>query len=515
VRLWKKELLEMKLLYKYYICLILLFSPGFFADAATGHYKKFVVIVPVYRELYSQNIGSLLLSLYNQKLEGLPFQGIDVWFVVNNTIDANPGVRIENQETVAFLEALANKQNPTVRPEHLILQEIANKPVFERLHIHVMDLTTPGRPARNIGEIRDIGVKKVIAELGPTRLDSTLIAQMDADTAFGPNYVRTVVNSFENADLKFALMTMYYDDQPDSEPRVYQRKITADYRGAAHEFRHAYDKSFPQGGGPRIVVTAKAMAEVGGVPHELVGEDTALIAKLKERFPGQGRFLDNSVFAKYRARDDGYDAAIYQKSLGDPIEFGPFELETSKLLDEVFVDFLLDPLQKSLYDEAVSQLEREYRVSVIRLRSLVHIMIHDLHDGTRTLTPASDFPALVNNPWFTDWLKTKIAEYGANEDKILSDLVQEFPYHFSNPPTDVTVKIIQLRAATEVLLQRPFLHDLTHGKINFSYLSVLREKFPLSSKLLELQLQGLIKRGNPAKALASPKPMLCRFAHHM
>jgi hypothetical protein len=226
------------------------------------------------------------------------------------------------------------------------------------------------------------------------------------------------------------------------------------------------------------------MLEVGGVPHEVVGEDTALILNLQKQFPENGLSLDNTVLAKFRARDDGYDAAIYKKQLEHPIEFSEYDLGATKLLQDILPDITRDPLQKLLYEEALSRHLRAYQVSVAKLTGLVHILIHDLHSGTKTVTPGSGYPALMNNSWFIDLLQNKIAAYGPNENQILADLTKEFPYYFSNPPTPVTVAISELRAATQVLLQKPFLKGLTEEAGDHPYLSVLREKYPSTAQHL-------------------------------
>lgn len=460
--------------------------------AASGPIQKFVFIIPVYREFYNQNIGAVLESLAKQDLDGLPFRKIDVVFVVNNTTNVDEDIRLENQETVQFLRDLADNKPIRVHPNHNILKAVSRMPISQKLNIQVMDFTTPGRPHRNIGQIRDIGLKQVLASLEANQKERVLIAQLDADSVIRPQYIQNTVHAFEYSDLKFALMTMYYGDQPDSEERVYQRKITTDVRSAAYIFRAVVGDDFPGGGGPRIVATAQVLEEVGGVPHETLGEDVALIRNLRIKFPTRGRVLDNDVFAKYRARDDGYDAQIYKSRLGDPVEFSAYDMNTIADLPETLKLFERDPILHSLYQEALQNQMREHRLAVTRLRSLTAVLISDLQDGSLSMKPGLNYPALIANTWFQSMILHLIQQHDHDADKVMTSLTEKFPYYFSDPPLNISQDIARLRAATQVLLHRPFLKDPIQRS---AYLSLIQKSFPqTTSRFLDEDLKALTAR---------------------
>jgi hypothetical protein len=160
-----------------FVFLGLLTNTGF-----AGPISRFVVVVPVYRELYSQNIGLLVRELYAQNLTGLPFSKVDVYFVVNHTVDASEDAKIENRETIEFLNELAAGRSPKVNPAHQILKDVTQNHISSRLNIHVVDLTRPGLRERNIGTVRDIGLKEVLKTVPAKEQANTIIAQMDGDT---------------------------------------------------------------------------------------------------------------------------------------------------------------------------------------------------------------------------------------------------------------------------------------------------------------------------------------------
>lgn len=427
---------------------------------SAGSFDKFVMVVPAYRELYNQNIATMLLSLYEQDLRGLPFEKIDVWIVVNNVASAHGGIRIENRETIEFLNAVSNSQPTRVNKEHRLLREVLRLPIAEKLNIHVIDQSEPGNLERNIGAVRDAGVRAALEAYKGLNLTRILIAHMDADTVFNANYVRSIVDAFTIKKLKFGLLNMSYTDQLDSEPKVYQRKITADYQIAAHSFRLARDGAMPVGGTPRIVSTADALVKVKGVPHETVGEDWALIENLKKAYPTKGLFLDIPVYAKFRAREDGYDAAIYLQDIDEPVQFTAWQLETTELLDETERWLAKGPILRTLYEEAYANHVQQHRLATLRLKSLVGLYVHDQTLGGLTVIPSRSYPALLENSWFKELVTAEMKRSGSDIHRIILRLEKEFPYFFAEPaPMEISV-IARLEAATEALLSVPFLNDL-------------------------------------------------------
>lgn len=189
-------------------------------------------------------------SLFDQDLSGLSFEKVDLWLIVNNTKDASPSIKTENKETLHFLNELANSRVPTVNRRHRILFDIAREPIKQKINLHIIDQTEPGNSDRNIGMVRDEATKAALMSLRADEHDRVLIAHMDADGTFDTDLVRSVVRAFENEPLKFALLNMSYADQYDSEARVYQRKILADFQLAAHSLRMARDGGMPVGGVP-------------------------------------------------------------------------------------------------------------------------------------------------------------------------------------------------------------------------------------------------------------------------
>lgn len=463
--------------------------PACAAALRENEVTRFVMIVPVYRELYNQNIATLLQALAKQDLRGLPFQQIDVWFAVNNVDSAGSGIRTENQETVEYLRSLASGNMPRIHPRHHILTEIARNGVAQKLSIHVLDQTTPGYPTRNIGVVRDEAARTALQSYQGEDLNRVLLAHMDADSSFETNYIRSVVAAFEIQKLKFALLNMSYIDQIDSEARVYQRKILSDYQIAAYAFRMASDGGMPAGGSPRIVTTAQAFLDIGGVPHETVGEDTELIRRLRERYTSEGLFLDIPVYAKYRARDDGYDAAIYLRDLDKPVVFSDWQLETKTLFQTFELWLRKMPLVHRLYEEALRQNLAEHREGVRQLKRFVAQVVHDRVRGLEVDPAFPGFPPLAANDWFMNLIQSQIRLHGAKTGKILAHLEREFPYYFSDPPPPEILDIAQFRAATQAFLNVPFLKESAEAlSARVSYLPLFRARYPATATALEAVL---------------------------
>ncbi len=432
------------------------------------------------RELYNQNIGSLITSLYHQDLSDLAFDKVELWVVVNNVRSAPADVRLENQETVNFLKELAHSRVPVVSERHQILRTIGRQPVSRKVGIQIVDQTTPGNEVRNIGAVRDFATKAALKSLQGHDPERVLVSHMDADATFDRNFVRSIVKAFESEKLKFALLDMSYADQFDSEPRVYQRKILADYQLAAHSFRLARDGAMPVGGSPRIVTRAQTLSVVGGVPHETVGEDTKLIEKLKTAFPDRGRYLDVQVRANYRAREDGYDAAIYQRSIAEPILFTEWMLSTTPMLNETELYFQRHPLMDRNYNEALKHHLMKHSTQVRDLRLLVSRLVHNAYSG-KAESPGAILPALVDNQWFAHLIKSEVKLHGPRADHaVLRRLSNDFPYYFAEPAPAEIMIISRMKAATQTLLnkavfEKPQMHPI--------YFPVLAEKYPETAAL--------------------------------
>jgi hypothetical protein len=477
--------------FKIYLILFLLWlaSPG---GAIAGVVKRFVVIVPIYKELYSQNIGLLIRSLYAQDLTLLSIPKVDVYFVVNHTADASRDAKIENAETIQLLSDLAAGRQPTLNASHQILKDVAEKPISSRLNIHVVDLTAPGLRERNIGTVRDIGLQEVMKSVPLEERASTVIAQMDGDSRVLKDYVKKTVTAFEVEDLSFAVLNIRYGDEPQSVARVYQRKVTKDYASANYSLEHALDGDLLVGGGPNIAATAEAMIGVGGVPHVTWGESIDLEKNLIAKYPGKGRSLPIPVFANYRAREESYDGKEYLQKLNDPIEFIKLNRESDSLLRRSTAKISRDSLLKVFYEESFSNDLKNYSRSVKNLKNLIGIMIEERRTKTVIAHPTGTYPELLGNPWFTEMIDADLAKFGDDHEKIIAHLTQEFPYYLSDPPREETLKIARAQAATETLLIEPYIYA-KDGKS--AYLAVEKERMPKFSKAFEeYYLQDLKSR---------------------
>lgn len=412
--------------------------------------KRFVVMVPVYSELYSENIALLLQSLYTQDLSGMDFDKIDVVLGVNNTRSASATVKTENTETVAYLNELKAGRVPQVSHAHPLLARIARLPINNKINLRVLDWTHPGYSERNIGQVRNDIFNKSYEQIPYNERSNTVMALMDGDTRVPADYVKNVVAAYQSGDVKFVYLKLTYTDQPGSDLRVYQRKITTDFRAASWQYNLASDNDLPRGGGPRITVRADVLANLGGIPKRKVGEDTILGDNLKSRYRSGGRWIPFPVMANYRAREGSYDGAIYLEELNKPITFTPYDYGgVTKLNEDIEYWKKKKPLVYAFYLEARERNLSEYRQSVKLLRSQIVKMIQDKRYNHAS---SGELPALLANPWFSDLLGDLIRRFRGNENEILRSLTETLPYYLSPEPLEASRNVINLGAGVDAWL---------------------------------------------------------------
>ncbi len=97
------------------------------------------------------------------------------------------------------------------------------------------------------------------------------------------------------------------------------------------------------------------------------------------------------------------------------------------------------------------------------------------------MKPDLNYPALIANHWFHDMIKDLIKTHGSDVEKIMDVLTEKFPYYYSNPPKQMSMDILRLRAATQVILHRPNLVGKTRDIAR--YVKVIEKRFPRTADL--------------------------------
>lgn len=151
----------------------------------------------------------------------------------------------------------------------------------------VVDLLRNDAPT-TIGTLRDRGLRRVLARLRPAPLARTWLLSTDADTTVGPTWV---LDHLRHADAGADVVAGLADlDDPRRLPpdvlRRYRRVVAAGLQGLGHT--HVYAAN--------LGVRASGYAAVGGFPAVAVGEEHALLARLR----AAGYALVNPVDVRVR-----------------------------------------------------------------------------------------------------------------------------------------------------------------------------------------------------------------------
>jgi hypothetical protein len=390
--------------------------------------RRLILVVPIYREFYVENIGRLLTALAQQRQSRKSPLIIEVVFDVNNTVHVDQAVRTENEETVAYLRELSRGSVPYVNPKHRDLGQAARAVLGSDLILHVLDHTSPGYQERNIGRVRDFANRYALSLVSEAELDHTIIAQMDGDCTPPLDYAAKIQSVFSYGNFAWAMSGLDYLVEPHSDPRIFQRHRVDSLDMAIWEFEAAQKNILPASGSPRIVMRARTLKELGGIPHLPQGEDTQLVTNLKERFGSSGTAIVNlSVGTAYRGRADSYDGAIFLQRIdwGQEVpehlsgrkkelmtaenEIRSWGLGWANLLNEETRHFIA-------LDRSTAELNRSQLNQL--LLALQSNLLYSIPENTS---------ALIKSDWWVTHVKTKWIEHSKDAKATQLALEREFP----------------------------------------------------------------------------------------
>jgi predicted phosphoribosyltransferase len=256
----------------------------FAAPAVAITIDRIILATPIYKELWRENLGRLLASIATLHSVRDRRPAIALVFNINNLESADQDAVLENQETVAFLRRLAEGKRPIFRVEHRDLERGVRAILDTAVTIRILDRTR-GIQERNIGRERDVLVQGILEGMTPAQLDSTVVGQMDGDSALPANWLSRVEQIFSDPEVDFAMTNLQFEVEPNaSEPmwrRAIQTKLDMAYWGLLDAKRGA----LPRSSTPRIIARARTLKTLGipAVPHLTHGEDTELVKRLKRQ----------------------------------------------------------------------------------------------------------------------------------------------------------------------------------------------------------------------------------------
>ena len=444
-----------------------------------GAPQKIIVVVPVYRELYSgnlaRNLQSLLRAAQAAQGRGMSFH---VLYLVNNSINVTRAVRLENQRAVAFLRPLSLRTVPaeSLAEENPYLFKVAQEcNQSQALQVHCLNLTSPGyRFHRNIGFLRDWGLRHALKHLISPKEDPfrVILAQMDADVTVSSTYFLSISEAMQRLRAQFGLLGLSLQLEPQSQPELVERYGVEQLRLAVYDFIHALDGGLPVSGTPRIVARASAMNKVGGVPYWEYGEDRELIRRLHKAYPEGGVYIGSEgVRANFRARKDGYDASLYLEQLTQPLNSDPHitAKETVSGLEQSVVNYL--EFELKAYREGVLRLYLRERDWLIKER------LQELYDARQFLrewllrgdkeplepsTPlkvSRDLLVFFELDWFRSRARMLFKHFKkefhyeglALADAVLAELTSQFPDLLGVPLSQVALRQLRFIALSRAL----------------------------------------------------------------
>lgn len=181
-----------------------------------------------------------------------------------------------------------------------ILQLLQNE---TRYPIEILDYSSPGKgwtgKDYGVGWARKMLFNKILETAAPT----DLIVSMDADTAFHPNYLSSVLSTMAAHPEWVALSVPYYHrctgnadmDKAMLHYEIYMRNYALNMLniGSPYNFTAL---------GSAIVVTAEALRKIGGITPMKSGEDFYLLQKLR-KMGTVGTWNPECVFPATRTSD--------------------------------------------------------------------------------------------------------------------------------------------------------------------------------------------------------------------
>jgi hypothetical protein len=414
--------------------------------------NRLILVVPIYREFYNENIGRLLIALARQHVSQRRPLKIEVVLDVNNTADVAPEIRTENRETVAYLRELIRGGAPSVNTKHRDLELASRAVIASNLQLHVLDHTSPGYPDRNIGRVRDVANRYALSLIDTSELDTTVIAQLDGDCSPPVEYAAKIQSVFAYGEFSWAMLGLEYLVEPHSDPRLFKRHRVDSLDMAIWEFEAARKNTPPYSGSPRIAMRARTLKALGGIPHFSVGEDTELVRILRERFGSSGTAVVNlSVGTAYRGRVDSYDGAHFLQR----IDWGTEVPDHLASRQQELIGAEEEIRQNGREWAKLLEDETQHHISIVqsdsgRNRSHLDQMLTALGEGRPVITPPEASP-LLRSDWWLPHVQRLWQNNSKKRELVMRALVTEFPEQLGERISFATDLWARFRATATVL----------------------------------------------------------------
>jgi hypothetical protein len=178
------------------------FIPGWELIINTSKKYENILVIPAISEY--ENVTIFLNSLTQN--ESIYFHKTLIVFIINNLASSSEEVKKDNAKVIGYLTGIINKNHSDELSEKIINLEIS---------IGFVDASSPGKelPENNggVGLARKIGMDLALTSLDYESLNKKLLICTDADCIVKNNYLKEIINQFNNRNLSAAVVNYEHD----------------------------------------------------------------------------------------------------------------------------------------------------------------------------------------------------------------------------------------------------------------------------------------------------------------
>ncbi|MEN6330388.1 MAG: hypothetical protein ABFD57_00210 [Smithella sp.] len=238
-----------------------------------------VVVIPAYAE--KEMLFSTLASLAQNSPSSLKYSF--VLCVINNKKNSPHEIKINNQQTLEYLDILVNSKNPEQLNLKQDLKEKLQLIAEAELRIGYIDASSQGSELNDneggVGMARKIGMDMALNLLSQSTSIKKLILCLDADTLVQKNYLDAIKDYFHKK-VKTAIVAYEHQeaDTDEGKAAIYCYEIFLRYWILGLKYAkspYAYHSI-----GSTMVCSADAYLAVRGMNRRQAGEDFYFLNKL-------------------------------------------------------------------------------------------------------------------------------------------------------------------------------------------------------------------------------------------
>ena len=229
------------------------------------------VIIPAICEYYY--IRRLLDSLADIDKEF--FSSTLFVFVVNNPVSSSLEVKENNLKSIFFLRSIIKKENPAG-------DELVSKIISSGMNLGLADASSSGRelPKKDAGAglARKIGMDLALTVFDYDSENKKILISLDADCIVEKNYLSEIINSFNNKNIKAAVINYAHEISGEETDAIICYEIFLRYYELGLKFAgspfafHAI--------GSTIAFDCECYIKAGGMNKRKAGEDFYFLEKL-------------------------------------------------------------------------------------------------------------------------------------------------------------------------------------------------------------------------------------------